>query len=173
MIEKLMQNPAILNAQKQYEMLPSRDRLALKVLAVALGLCILYFGAWVPAQNYMLDAANNLESKQTLLKLVNENKASLSSLAKASSSSSGNPALNSQQLVSSVTNLAKQQGLNLKRFEPSGENKLKVWMDEQSFDKIAQWLDRLSKSLNVRVEQISIEKEDAEGLVSARLTLSS
>lgn len=172
MINKIMQNPAILNAIKQYEMLPSRDRMALKVLAVVLVLCGLYFGAWVPAQNYMTSAADELERNQSLLTLVNENKHILKSLS-ANNAASGTTTLNSQQLVSSVTNLAKQQGLNLKRFEPSGENKLKVWMDDQPFDKMASWLSALKKSLNVSVEQISVEKEDAEGLISARLTLSS
>lgn len=173
MLSKLMEIPAVLAAQKQFEMLPARDRLALKVLAGVLGLCILYFAMWVPAQTFMKDAENDLSTKQDLLVLVNENKALLKSLARQGGQSSGQGALNSQQLVSTVTNLAKKKGLSLKRFEPSGESKIKVWMDAQSFDKMVGWLDELKRSFNVRVEQISVEGEDKAGLVSVRMTLAS
>ena len=99
-----------------------------------------------------------------------ENKSALASLSKSSSSSEG---LNSQQLVSSVTNLAKRAGIVLKRFEPSGEREIKVWVDDTSFDKMMTWLNTMKKALNVRVEQISIEKSELPGLVNSRLTLSS
>ncbi|WP_197470108.1 type II secretion system protein GspM, partial [Oleiphilus sp. HI0117] len=95
------------------------------------------------------------------------------SLGQNNQGSASKKALNSQQLVSSVTNLAKQQKVALKRFEPSGDNKLKVWVDDASFDKVISWLSRLKSSLGVRVEQISIDKDDAPGKISARMTLSS
>jgi general secretion pathway protein M len=172
MLESLQQNPTLLNLRKQYEMLPQRDRLALKILSLVLGIVILYFAMWQPAYQYKQNAELNLERNQALLALINDNSAVLSS----GSRSGGKPArkiLDSQQLVSSVTNLAKQKGIVLKRFEPSGESKLKVWVDDVSFDKMMVWLSTMRKSLSVTVEQISIDKDDDPGKVSARLTLSS
>jgi general secretion pathway protein M len=84
----------------------------------------------------------------------------------------GTKTLSSQQLVSSVSNLAKKHGVMLKRFEPSGDKKIKVWVDNASFDKMITWLTALKTSLNIEVEQISVEKDDVEGQVSSRLTLS-
>ncbi|KZZ32321.1 hypothetical protein A3755_09950 [Oleiphilus sp. HI0085] len=159
--------------RKQYEMLSARDRLALKVLLVALSLVILIFGLMKPAYEYKKQAEAKLEQNQQLLALVNQNKAALRSLGQNNQGSASKKALNSQQLVSSVTNLAKQQKVALKRFEPSGDNKLKVWVDDASFDKVISWLSRLKSSLGVRVEQISIDKDDAPGKISARMTLSS
>lgn len=170
MISAIKQNPSILKALKQYEMLPARDRLALKALVGVLIVLFLYFGLWQPAHQYKKDADAYLLQQQALLALVQENKTALSNLSKSSSTAIG---LNSQQLVSSVTNLAKQAGVVLKRFEPSGENEIKVWVDDASFDKMMTWLSTMNKTLNVRVEQISIEKSEQVGLVSSRLTLSS
>lgn len=170
MISAIKQNPSILKALKQYEMLPARDRMALKALVSVLILLFLYFGLWQPAYQYKKDADAYLLQQQELLALVQENKSALSNLSKSSSAAVG---LNSQQLVSSVTNLAKQAGVVLKRFEPSGENEIKVWVDDASFDKMMTWLSTMKKTLNVRVEQISIEKSEQIGLVSSRLTLSS
>ncbi len=171
MINLIKQNPSLLKALKQYEMMPSRDRLALKVLAFTLILLFMYFGLWQPAYSYKKEAAQYLEQQQELLALVMQNKSALSNLS--DTSSSGQASLNSQQLVSSVTNLAKQASVTLKRFEPSGEKEIKVWVEDVPFDKIMVWLTTMKRTLNIKVDQISVEKSDGPGLVSARLTLSS
>jgi len=172
MLEGLKQNSIILDLQKQYEMLPVRDRSILKVFSVILVLCIIYFAMWVPANEYMENARQDVEQNTKLLLLVKQNKALLSALSRTTGPSAGTKKLSSQQLVSSVTNLAKKNGVNLKRFEPSGDKKIKVWVDNASFDKMITWLAALKKSLNIVVEQISVEKDDAAGQVSSRLTLS-
>jgi general secretion pathway protein M len=171
MINSIKQNPSVLKALKQYEMMPSRDRLALKILAFTLILLFMYFGLWQPAYTYKKDAELYLAQQKDLLALVMENKSVLSNLSNTKSTSQSS--LNSQQLVSSVTNLAKQSGVTLKRFEPSGEKEIKVWVEDAPFDKMMVWLTTMKRTLNVKVEQISVEKSDGPGLVSARLTLSS
>ncbi|MFT5716112.1 MAG: general secretion pathway protein M [Oleiphilaceae bacterium] len=172
MLDTLKQNSIVLDLQKQYETLPMRDRNILKIAIVVLSICILYFAMWVPANNYMVNAQKDLAQNTKLLQLVKQNKALLTALSRTSGSSSGKKSLTSQQLVSSVTNLAKKNGVMLKRFEPSGDNKIKVWVDNASFDKMITWLTALKTSLNIVVEQISVEKDDVEGQVSSRLTLS-
>ncbi len=172
MFSGLKQHPSVVNALKQYEMLSSRDQAALKVLSLVVLVLLLYFFMWVPAHSFMSQSQQSLESARELLALVQENKQLLAQSNQQAQSGSV-PALDSQQLVSSVTNLAKRHGLVLKRFEPSGERELKVWLEDASFDKMVAWLGDLKKNLGVTAEQVSVEKEDAEGLVSARLTLAS
>lgn len=171
MLAKLKQHPSLLKALKQFEMMPARDQMALKVLAFVLVLIFIYFGLWQPAYQYKENAEIELQQQKDLLALVMENKSALAGLS--GSNRPGTPAMNSQQLVSAVTNLARQAGVLLKRFEPSGEREIKVWVEDAEFDKMINWLNTLEKTLNVRVNQISLEKTDAAGLVSARLTLSS
>lgn len=173
MFSQLKNNSTVINLQRQYESLPQRDRSALKVMFGVLLLVISYFALWQPAHKYMKEAQSDLAFSEELLALVNNNKTVLSSLSRGNSSNNQKPTLDSQQLVSSVTNMAKKKGVLLKRFEPSGGNKLKVWVDNAEFDKVIVWLTTLKKSLGVQVEQITIEKDDGPGLVSARMTLSS
>lgn len=168
----ITQSSVYLNAQRQLEMLPARDRMALKVLAIVLALLILFFAIWQPASAYMREQEELLDQRIELLKLVRSNSAVLAAMS-TSSPSAQTPSLNSQQLVSSVTNLAQRQGVALKRFEPSGERELKVWVDDAAFDKVVAWLMELKTRLGVEVEQISLERQEKPGLVSARLTLSS
>lgn len=173
MIESIKQNPALLSMRKQYETLPPRDRLALMVLSYSLLLILLIFGMLQPAYEFKERAELRLAENQKLLALVNENAQMLKSAGATGGNGNQQKQLNSQQLVSSVTNLAKKQKLALKRFEPSGDNKIKVWVDNASFDKVVSWLARLRGSLGIKVEQISIDKDDDPGKVGARMTLSS
>lgn len=164
-------HPVVLNAKKSWESLGERDRLILKVMTVVLVALVLYLGVWAPAQNFMAEQRSTLQTNKDLLALVQTNKPAL--VRSARNNAQSGAGLDSQQLVSTVTNLARKEGLSLKRFEPSGEQKVKVWIEDAPFDKLVSWLSELERNLKVRVEQISVEKDEAEGLVSARLTLSS
>ncbi len=166
-----MNKQSLNSAKNKWEALEGREQQSLKLLVLALVLFLAYFALWVPAKSYMETSQRLLEERSELLTLV---QSSRSVLAQSSASSSGSgDILNSQQLVSTVTNLAKRQKLSLKRFEPSGENKVKVWVEDVSFDVLVSWLSALETSVNVKVEQISVEKQDRPGVVSARLTLAS
>lgn len=166
-----MNKQLMINAKLKWEALEAREQQSLKLLFVAFAIFLAYFALWVPAQSYMEDSQRLVEERAELLSLV---QSSRSALARGSASSAATgTALNSQQLVSTVTNLAKRQKLSLKRFEPSGENKVKVWVEDVSFDVLVAWLSALETSVKVKVEQISVEKQDRPGVVSARLTLAS
>ena len=165
-----MNSPIITSAKSKWEALGEREQLSLKVMAVALLLAIAYFALWLPAKTYMENTERLMEERIELLSLV---QSSRSVLAQSTATASSGESLNSQQLVSTVTNMARTQKLSLKRFEPSGDDKVKVWVEDVSFDLLVAWLASLDKSVNVKVEQISVEKQDKPGVVSARLTLKS
>lgn len=173
MFSSIKQQPAVINLQKQYEMLSGRDRIALKVLAVVLAVLLGYFLAWQPAFQFMRDAEAEVERSEQLLALVKQNRTILASLSAGRAAQGKGKVLDSQQLVSSVTNMAKRHDVALKRFEPGGERQIKVWIDDASFDKMMAWLKALDSSLQVYVEQISVEKGELSGQISARLTLAS
>lgn len=166
-----MNKQSLVSAKLKWEALEAREQQSLKLLVCALVLFLAYFALWVPAKSYMETSHRLLDERAELLGLV---QSSRSVLAQGSSNSANSGAiLNSQQLVSTVTNLAKKQKLSLKRFEPSGDNKVKVWVEDVSFDVLVSWLSALETSVSVKVEQISVEKQDRPGVVSARLTLAS
>ena len=166
-----MNKQALVNAKNKWEALEAREQQSLKILGVALVVFLAYFLLWLPAQSYMKDSERLLQERADLLGLVQSSRAILASQSNSTQGSA--TILNSQQLVSTVTNLAKKQQLSLKRFEPSGENKVKVWVEDVSFDVLVSWLSALESSVSVKVEQISVEKQDKPGVVSARLTLTS
>lgn len=166
----MVQNEAIQNLQNRWNAFDAREQTSLKLLAVALTLFLAYFAMWVPAETFLKDSQRELEDGRKLLALVQSSGAALKESGAGSQATAN---MNSQQLASTVTSMARKQKLSLKRFEPSGENKVKVWVEDVSFDTLVSWLSVLDKSIGVKVEQISVEKQNKPGVVSARLTLSS
>jgi len=70
-----------------------------------------------------------------------------------------------------VTRSARESGLVLQRFEPSGDNSVRIWMDNVPFSNVASWMETLSVENGVLIDQAALEKTAEGGKVTARLTL--
>ncbi|WP_228702972.1 type II secretion system protein GspM [Marinobacter gelidimuriae] len=68
----------------------------------------------------------------------------------------------SRALMGLVTRSARESGLVLQRFEPSGDNSVRIWMDNVPFPDVASWLEILSVENGVLIDQAALEKT-AEG----------
>jgi general secretion pathway protein M len=80
------------------------------------------------------------------------------------SSSSSTP------ILALITQQAKIAKINLKRFEPDDEN-LRIWLDNESFDHAARWLETLTRDHGIKVKQISVERGEKNGRIDLRATL--
>lgn len=59
----------------------------------------------------------------------------------------------------------------LKRVEPVGARSVRASFEFASFDTVVAWLETLARDYRVRVTDLSVDKVDGNGLVSARITL--
>lgn len=76
-----------------------------------------------------------------------------------------------QSLLSVVSASARTQSIELQRFEPKGDDKINIWLDKVEFNRMMLWLENLNKTTGVSVEQISVDKTNEPGIVTARLSL--
>ena len=174
MLNRIKEQPAVGKLIAQYDQLPRRDQQALSVLAVAVLLGILYFGIWRPATDFHNDAVESRERATELLAWLEANRQSLERLSSASSSQGGagsDTPVDGRALMALVTRSASESGLSLQRFEPSGENAIRVWLEGAPFTEVASWLERLSASHGVQIDQASMDRQNDPGIVSVRLTL--
>ncbi|MFO8142675.1 MAG: type II secretion system protein GspM, partial [Marinobacter sp.] len=74
-------------------------------------------------------------------------------------------------LMALITRSASEAGLSLQRFEPSGENAVRVWLDGVPFADVAAWLEQLDARHAVIIDQASMDRGNEPGRVSVRLTL--
>lgn len=73
-------------------------------------------------------------------------------------------------ILALITQQAKIAQINLKRFEPDDDD-LRIWLDNESFDHAASWLETLTRDHGIKVKQVSIERSEKVGLIDLRATL--
>ena len=174
MINRFKEIPMVGRLTAQYDQLPRRDQQALMVLGIAVFLGILYFAIWRPAVSYHDSAVNSRENAEELLGWMQTNRASLQRLAggiSSSSSASVDKPADGRALMALVTQTAGESGLSLQRFEPSGDDAIRVWLEKVPFGQVASWLEMLNIDNGVEIEQASMDRQNEPGLVSVRLTL--
>ena len=173
---QLKKQPPVGKLMARFDQLPARDRQALIVLAVALLLAILYFMIWRPAAGFHERAVSERENARELLAWMQSNQEAIQSLSANRTSDSGSSATrdrpaDGRALMALVTRTAREAELSLQRFEPSGEDAIRVWLEPASFGQVAAWLEQLAATNGVQVDQAAMDRSDKPGIVSARLTL--
>jgi general secretion pathway protein M len=83
------------------------------------------------------------------------------------------PSRGDESFLALVDRTTKARGLAgaVKRVQPEGADKVRVWLEGASFDVMVTWLGQLSAAHGVRVTGAAIEGTDTPGRVDARLTL--
>ena len=173
MFEKLKNQPSVGKLIAQYDQLARRDQQALLVLMVAVLLGLLYFAVWSSATSFHDSAAAQQENAAELLAWMQANETTIKRLGSASGDASqGSVDLpDGRALMALVTRSARESGLALQRFEPSGENAIRVWIEDAPFAEVAAWLERLKSGNGVIIDQAAMDRADEPGRVSVRLTL--
>ena len=91
--------------------------------------------------------------------------------AEAGNAAGGAAAARTEPLATLVNKTADENGVSIRRYEPAGEDGVRLWLEGASFNALVKWLFLLEGSHGIRAEEFSIERESTPGLVSARLTL--
>lgn len=149
--------------------LEQRERRLVISGAVLLGLMLLYVVVWEP----MVDKVEGLrvsttEQASTLLwmrQAAQEVKKLRGSGGAITKSTGG------QSLLTLVDRTAKsgRLGAALKRVQPDGERRVRVWMEAASFDDVMHWLVLLDTRHGVQIESSVFEMKQDPGRVDARL----
>lgn len=149
--------------------LEQRERRLVMAGAVLLGFMLMYVAVWEPITNKVntlrvstLEQASTLRWMRQAAQEVKKLRGSGGNRAKATSG---------QSLLSTVDSTAKsgRLGAALKRVQPDGESRVRVWMEAASFDDVMRWLVLLDTRYSIQVENSVFEMKQEPGRVDARL----
>lgn len=171
MLQKLAQNPAVARAVSYYDQLSTRDQKALQLLGIALALFILYFCLWRPVHLYQQDQAANLAQSRALMSWLKAHETEARALAQNQSRKQSDQGGANHSLMTTITSSAKQAGIPLARFEPSGERAMRIWLEDAPFNQVASWLQQLNQRYGVKVDQAAIQRGQSPGLITAHFKL--
>ena len=151
--------------ERRYRSLSDRDRTLVNILGVALGLFFLYQLVISPAYSYLGDASNKyknkLEGYEWMVSKKDETKALL---AEKGSDREGS-------LLSVASNTAKGHNLSFTNFEPEGDERLRLRLENVKFNDLVSWLGELELSQGVSAVDIAMDSGTSAGYVNVRLTL--
>ncbi len=154
-------------ARRRYDSFADSERLVINIVAFLVVAALIYLIVVAPAQRAVASAEMKLVGKQNLVQWMKQNE----SLAREAAGGAGNNARTNLPLQSVVTSTAPRMGINVKRFEPESDDKLRIWLEKVPFDKTMSWLYQLEQKHGVKVINISVDSEREEGIVSAKLVL--
>ncbi|MGC1508437.1 type II secretion system protein M [Ketobacter sp. MCCC 1A13808] len=153
--------------RRRYDSLEEMERWVVNGIVVLLVLVLVCLVLIVPAKNSLSEAEMKLAAQQNLMQWMQQNEPAARLAARGGSSTVGTD----QPLQSIVTSTAPSMGVTVKRFEPESDDKLRVWLENVSFDKTARWLHQLENRYGVRIVNISVDAEREQGLINAKLVL--
>lgn len=155
-----------------YKHKPASDQRAINVLVVFFLAVGMYFVIWQPSRAALAQAQSYYENRHEQYQWVKRNEVEIRELL-GQRGESAQQALGGRSLLSIVTDSAKKQGIQLKRFEPKGESAVNLWLEGADFNKLVIWLDGLRDQYEVRVDQVAIDRDPQKpGLVGVKLQLS-
>lgn len=159
---KIKASPSIVKLVNWYSQLPPRDALVVKILSALTLLALLFTWIVQPAIQGKKTAENNLANELRFHNKLKEN-AYLFKAGIKSTTSNGS-------ILSQVNSLAKVKNIQLKRFEPEGNNGLRIWLEKVNFNSAIDWIETLEVEKGISIEQISIDKVKP-GIVNLRAVL--
>jgi general secretion pathway protein M len=153
-----------------FESLDARERRIVIGGAITLLIMSIYFLGWEPFINGLHDLRESTQSKQLDLAWM-QNAAKEVKQLQASQSAPVHFA-SDQSLLGVIDRSAKskQLGDSMKRVQPDGTSKARVWLENAKFDVVIGWLEELERRYGVGIETITFEKQAEEGLVDARIS---
>ncbi|VAW95103.1 hypothetical protein MNBD_GAMMA20-2415 [hydrothermal vent metagenome] len=152
-----------------FESLDLRERRMLIIGSVLLGVMLFYLLVWEPLEHGVETLRKSNAEQQTQLQWMQQAVDEVKQLR----GGSGRPAqlAKGQSLLSAIDDVARSNQLAdaLKRVQPDGRERARVWLEGASFDRLVHWVDSLQRQQGVDVVSSVFEAREEVGRVDARL----
>lgn len=153
-----------------WQQLKPRERIVLALLAIVVGIVLLYVAVLEPFQMKVEQLESRVAKQQADIQWMRSAAEEVKQLQRSNVGSNRN-LRNGQSLLVLVDRTAKQNKLasSMKRVEPDGTTRVRVWLEKAAFDDVTRWLVKLQNDYQLEVESVVFDKTEDEGLVNVRL----
>jgi general secretion pathway protein M len=165
--------------RQRFDVLPANDRRALLFMFGAISVALIYFSVTL-THSYQQAGISRYKETYENFRWITVNMPQLKQMAGAESNANKaqDPALQTAiagaggSLINIATTTAKPFGITFKRFQPEGDNGLRLWLESAEFDKLLRWVAML-ESQNIALDQLDVDRlEKQQGMVDARILIS-
>jgi general secretion pathway protein M len=158
--------------RQYWDNLQPRERIILLFGAGCVLLLLLYAFVWEPLSKERTRLEQSVAEQRALLAWIGDASQEVERLRGGRIAKEGRTG---ESLMALVDRTAKSGGLgtHLKRLQPDGSDKVRLWLEASPFDSLVRWLKQLEEKYGVYSEGVVIDSTDNQGLVNARLVLES
>ncbi|WP_237056259.1 type II secretion system protein GspM [Microbulbifer sediminum] len=157
----------IAELQRRWLALPPGDQRALGALSIFLGGLFLVYGLFMPAKHYFDNSRTRAEESRELVAWIEAQRPVLERLDPGAGRGSEQ---NAGTLLQRVTAAAERHGITIKRFEPEGQGRIRLWIERARYEDLQPWFNTLIEQ-KFMLRTVNLDALPEEGMVSARLTL--
>lgn len=150
--------------------LDARQRVLAVLAALTLIGAVLFVGLWEPMAEVRDQRRERVAAQQALLSWLDAVTPLATELRRRADRSRDEAP---RSLLGLADETARAAGLAgaLSRIEPTGEDRVRVWLEGAQFLATMQWLEQLAAGHPVAVGQLDLERGAAAGQVNVRVTL--
>lgn len=145
--------------------MPLRDRRALAALSIFFVVAGSWLGVVQPALQFAQGGKADLAAAQADLAWMQANAVT----ARQAAAQGGNVE-SGQSLLSAVNGSARSMGLNLQRFEPEGDRRVRVTLENAVFTDVMRWIVLLESRYGLVIEHFNADSRQP-GVVNIRMTV--
>lgn len=160
-------NALLIKLLESYRQLEVRDQIAIKLLTLFFLALFCVFGLWLPLHTFVDDNQALRDSNLELIEWMNGTEKQ----ARTISGNSRSKRQSGQSLLILVSRSAKLANIKPDKLQPEGTDSVSVWFDAVSFNDMMRWLEKLETEESLHVYQITVNRQQQPGSVSARLVL--
>ena len=164
-----------MSPQQWWTGLEARERRTLLIGGIALAIILYLFVIWLPAHRTVERLETRLTEQHSLLAWMQQAGATAQALRAVGGGNGQIVGIGNQALFSFVDQSAREAGLAdaLRQVEPTGEQRVRVTLQQANFDVLMNWLVTLKTRHGVDVSALSVRRGETPGLVDAQLVLES
>ncbi len=147
-----------------YRRLPDRDQLLFNLLLGLAIVAVIVIAVLLPSARYALSSVGDYQQARDDLQWLRANEHAAIKVANADS----NP-VDANSLLSMSVASAKEFGIKFRRYEPTADGDLRIWLEKVPFDKLVGWVQAIAGRHQLNVDNMTVSPEAGNGLVNARL----
>lgn len=148
-----------------YQAATPREQLYLTVAGVALTALLVWLLVLSPLISFSGNArADYLQQRETLA-WMQANRHRTGSQPAAQARAPG------ESLLGIANQSARAAGLTFRRYEPTGDSGLNLWLEGVPFNQLVQWLEALERDYAIATAELTVTRRDEPGLVDARVVV--
>jgi len=154
-----------------WQQLKPRERIVLILLGGVVSIVLLYIAVLEPFQLKVEQLESRIAKQKTDIQWMRNAAQEVKQLQGSAIGNSQRNLRKGQSLLALVDRTAKQNKLAsaMKRVEPDGSKRVRVWLEKATFDDVTKWLFKLQNDYQLEIESAVFDRTEDDGRVDVRL----